>query len=117
MHDQIAAVGGIGRHREVDAERGCDVGPPGVDVDERHADTRETREQTGDAATHHARSDHGDPVAHERRGVPQGVDGRLHRSGEHGALWRHIVRHRDDRSGRYDVRGLMRIQAEDGASL
>ena len=41
VDDQVAAVGGVGRQREVDAERGRDAGPAGIDVHQRdlHAGT------------------------------------------------------------------------------
>ena len=51
------------------------------------------REQARDAAADHAGADDGDPVADQRRGVPQRVDRGLDGAGEHGALRRHVVRH------------------------
>ena len=32
MHNEVALAIGVGRQREVDAERGRDIGPAGVDV-------------------------------------------------------------------------------------
>ena len=74
VHDQVATVGGVGRQREVDAERGGDVGPAGIDVHERDLHRREAAQQARDAAADHPGADDGDPVADQRRGVPEGVD-------------------------------------------
>src|SRR3954466_14753055 len=41
VHDQIAPALGVGRQREADPERGRDVGPAGIDVDERDLHRRE----------------------------------------------------------------------------
>ena len=81
------------RAGEVDAERGGDVGPAGIDVDERDLDAGEPGQQAGDAAADHAGADDRDPVADQRRGVPQRVDGGLDGAGEHGAARRHVVGH------------------------
>ena len=59
---------------EVHPERGRRRGAGRVDVDERHRDARDPRQQPGDAAAEQAGADHGHPVAEQRRGVPQGVD-------------------------------------------
>ena len=116
VDDQVAAVGGVGRQREVDAEGICDVGPAGVDVHERDAHAREPAEQTRDAAADHPGADDRDPVADQRGGVPQGVDGGLDGAGQHGAMRGHVLRHDRHGSGRDDVGGLVRVQAEDRAA-
>ena len=116
VHDQVATVGGVGRQREVDAERGRDVGPAGIDVDERDLHAGNRREQARDAAADHPGADDGDPVAEQRRGVPQGVDGGLDGAGEHGTRGRHALGHDDHRAGRHHVGGLVRVQAEDRAA-
>ena len=115
VHDEVAAAGRVGGQREVDAERRRDVGPAGVDVDEGHPDAGEPGEQPRDAAADHAGADDGDPVADQRRGVPQRVDRGLHRAGEHGPRRRHVVGHDGHGRGRHDVGGLVRVEAEDGA--
>src|SRR6185503_11330235 len=53
VHDEVTAVGGIGGQCEVDAERGCDVGPRSVDVDEGDLDTGKPGEEARDAAADH----------------------------------------------------------------
>jgi hypothetical protein len=63
VHDQVATVGGARRLREVDAERGRDIGPAGIDVHERHLHRREPTQQACDAAADHPGADDGDPVA------------------------------------------------------
>ena len=70
VHDQVAAAGGVVRQREADAERGRDLGPRRVDVDERDLDRREPGEQAGDAAADHPGADDGDAVADQRRARP-----------------------------------------------
>ena len=109
-------AGGVGGQREVDAERGGDLGAGGVDVDERHLHAGEPGEQARDAAADHAGADDRDPVAEQRRGVPQRVDRGLDGAGEHGARRRHVVGHDDHGPGRHDVGGLVRVEAEDGAA-
>ena len=116
VDDQVAAAGGVVRPREAGAERGRDLGPRRVDVDERHLDRREPGEQAGDAAADHPGADHGDAVADQRRRVPQGVDGGLDRAGEHGARGRHVVGHDGHGAGRHHVGRLVRVQAEDRAA-
>ena len=61
-------------------------------------------------------ADDRDPVAEQRCGVPQGVDGGLDGPREHGARGRHAVGHDGHRAGRHDVGGLVRVQAEDRAA-
>ena len=73
-------------------------------------------QQPGDAAADHAGADHGDPVADQRSGVPQRVDGGLHGAGEHRAPGRDVVGHRHDGRRGHDVGGLVRVEAEDGAA-
>ena len=93
VHDQVATVGGVGRQREVDAERGRDIGPAGIDVDERDLHRREPAQQAGDAAADHPGADDRDPVAEQRCGVPQGVDGGLDGAREHGTSGWHALGH------------------------
>ena len=116
VHDQVAAVGGVGRQREVDAERGRDIGAAGIDVHERDLHGREPAQQACDAAADHAGADDGDPVAEQRRGVPEGVDGGLDRAREHGASGWHVLGHDGHGAGRHDVGRLVRVQAEDRAA-
>ena len=116
VHDQVATVGGVGRQREVDAECGRDLGPAGIDVDERDLHRREPAQQARDAAADHPGADDGDPVAEQRCGVPQGVDGGLDRARENGASRRHALGHDGHRGGRHHVGGLVRVQAEDRAA-
>ena len=116
VHDQVAAVGGVGRQREVDAERGRDVGPAGIDVHERDLHRREPGQQARDAAADHPGADDRDPVADQRRGVPQRVDRGLDGAREHGARGRHAVGHDGHGAGRHDVGGLVRVEAEDRAA-
>ena len=103
VHDQVAAAGGVGRQREPDAERGGDLGAARIDVDERDLDRREPAQQARDAAADHAGADDGDPVAEQRGGVPQGVDGGLDGAREDGAGGRHVIGHDRDRGGRDHV--------------
>ncbi len=42
VHDQVAAVGRVGRQREADAQRVGDRRPRGIDVDERDLDGRDS---------------------------------------------------------------------------
>ena len=72
VHDQVAAVGGVGGQREVDAERGRDAGPAGIDVHERDLHAPGIGQQSGDAAADHAGADDRDPVAEQRRRRPTG---------------------------------------------
>ena len=72
VHDQVAPAGGVLRAREAGAERGRDLGPRRVDVDERDLDRREAGEQAGDAAADHPGADDGDAVADQRRARPTG---------------------------------------------
>ena len=115
VHDQVALAGGVLRPREAGAERGRDLGPRLVDVDERDLDRREAGEQPRHAAADHPGADDCDPVADERRGVPQGVDGGLDGAGEHGARGRHVVGHDGHGARRHHVGRLVRKQAEDRA--
>ena len=70
VDDQIATVGGVGRQREVDTERGRDVGAAGVDVDERHlhrrepASSRATQQPTMPAPTTVTRSPSSGAASH-----------------------------------------------------
>ncbi len=116
MEDDVLAAGRVLGPREVDSERGCG-GRPALRSTSTSVtcDARDAADQPGDAAADHAGADDRDPVADQRRGVPQGVDGGLHGPGEHGPLGRDPVRHHGHRIGRHDVRRLMREQAEDRA--
>ena len=116
MHDEVAAAGGVAGAANVDAQPVGDLGPGAVHVDEGHVDAGEAGEQSGHRAADHAGSDHRDPVADERRRVPERVDGGLHRPREHGPGGRHVLRHDRDGGGRHDVRRLVRVEAEDGAA-
>ena len=116
VHDQVAAAGGVVRLREADAERGRDLGPRRVHVDERDLDRREAGQQAGDAAADHPGADDGDAVADQRGRVPERVDRRLDGAGEHRARGRHVVGHDGHGAGRHDVRRLVRVQAEDRAA-
>ena len=89
---------------------------PGIDVDERDLHRREPAQQARNAAADHPGADDRDPVAEQRRGVPQRVDGGLDRAREHGASGRHVLGHDRDRAGRHHVGGLVRVQAEDRAA-
>ena len=82
---------------ERDPEGGCDVGAVGIDVDEGDLCRRKQVEQASDAAADHACTDDRDPIADERRRVPQRIDGRLDGAGENGPCGRNAVRH--DRDG------------------
>ena len=120
MHHEIAPPGGVPRQGELDAQRRGDAGPPGVDVDQLDPDAGERARVPGhqgrDAAADHAGTDHGDPVADQWGSVPQGVHRGLHGAGQHRPRGRHTVGHRDHRAGRDHVRGLVRVQAEDGST-
>ncbi len=116
VNDQVAAVGGVGRQRELDAHRGRDVRPAGVDVYERHLHGREPTQQTSDAAADHPGADDRDPVTEERCGVPQSVDGGLDRARENGTSGWHPLGHDGHRAGRHHVGSLVRVQAEDRAA-
>lgn len=83
VHDEVAlALGPLGQ-READAERLGDVRAGRVGVDELDAGAGQPGQDARDAAAHHPGADHGDPVADQRRRVPQGVHGGLDRPGEH----------------------------------
>ena len=69
-----------------------------------------------DAAADHAAADDRDPVTEERRGVPQRVHRGLHGPGQHGPCGRHPVRDNGHGRRRDDVRGLVGVEAEDGAA-
>ena len=71
VHDQVAAVGGVGREREVDAEGVRDLGPAGIDVHERDLHAGEPAQQACDAAADHPGADDRDPVADQRRRRPR----------------------------------------------
>ena len=99
--------GGAGVHDEVPARRrrrparrtstpsaAATAARAGIDVDQLHPDAGEPGQQRGDAAADHARADHGDPVADQRRGVPERVHRGLHGAGQHRPRGRHPVRHR-----------------------
>ena len=70
VHYEIASALGIRGQREVDAEGGRDLCPSAVHVDERDLRRREASEQACDAAAHHSRADHRDPITEQRHGVP-----------------------------------------------
>ena len=105
MHDQVAVVRRVGGQGETDPERGGQRGPLRVGVHELHLRAREAGQHGGDARADHARADHGDPVADQRRGVPERVDGGLDGAGEHGSCGRHALRNDGDRAGRDHVGG------------
>ena len=67
MHDQVATAGGLTRQREVDPECRRNLGPTCIDVDKRDMYLRESSQQAGHAAAHHAGADNGHPVAEQRR--------------------------------------------------
>ena len=113
VHDQVAIARGLGRRREVDAERARHIGSPGNDVYERDLHRRKPAQEACDAAADHPGADDGDPVAHKGRGVPQGVDGGLDDTGEHGSCGWHVLGHDGHRAGRNHIGGLVRVQAED----
>ena len=115
VDDQVAAVGGAGRQREVDAERCRHARAAGIDVHQHDLDG-EPAEQASDAAADHAGADDRDPVADQRSGVPQRVDGRLDDAREHGAAGRHVLGHHAHRRRRDDVGRLVRVQAEHRAA-
>ena len=60
-------------------------------------DPGEPGEQGGDAAADHAGADHGDPIADQRRGVPQRVHRGLHGPGQHRPGGRHPIGYRRPR--------------------
>ena len=95
---------------------GRDLGPGGVDVDEGDLDAGDAGQQPRDAAAHHAGADDRDPVADQRGGVPQRVHGGLDGAGEHRPLRGYAVGNRDDGGRRDDVRRLMGVEAEHGAT-
>jgi hypothetical protein len=118
VDDEVAVsveIGELARQRKVDAQPGGDLGPRRVEVDEGDPHGREAREQAGDTAPDHAGPDDGHAVTDEWRGVPEGVDRRLDRAGEHGTARRQVVRHDGHGLDRHDVGRLMRVQAEDRA--
>ncbi len=78
--------------------------------------TRVPTQQPCDAAADHPCADDGDPVAEQRRGVPQGVDGGLDGAREHGTTGWHAVGHDGHGARRHDVGGLVGVQAEDRAT-
>ena len=119
VHDQVAA-----RRRRRRAARtstpsaAATRGPGRVDVDQRHArrpgmpaSSRATQQPTMPAPTHR------DPVADQRRRVPERVDRGLDGAGQHGPPGRHAVRdrRRPQPAGTTYAR-LVRVQAEDGAA-
>jgi hypothetical protein len=116
VDNHVASIGGVGRQREVDAEGVRDVGPAGIDVHQRDAHAREPAEQTRDRAADHPGAHDRDAVTDERGGVPQGVDSGLDGAGQHGPIRRHALRHDRHGSGRDDVGGLVRVEAEDRAA-
>ena len=74
------------------------------------ASSRATQQPTIPAPTTATRS----PTS--GRGVPQGVDRGLDGAGEHRAGGGHVVGHHGHGAGRDDVRGLVRVEAEDRAA-
>ena len=116
VHDEVAAAVSVIREGEVDAERRRDVRAAGIDVHEGDLHGREPAEQSRDAAADHPGADDRDPVADERGGVPQRVDGGLDGAGEHGAGGWDALRHDRHGAGGHDVGGLVRVEAEDGAA-
>ena len=116
VHDQVATVGGVGRQREVDADRGRDIGPAGIDVYECDLHRREPAQQACDAAADHPCADDGDPVAEQWSSVPQGVDGGLDGAREHGTSGRNALGHDGHCAGRHHVGSLVGVQAEDSAA-
>ena len=117
VHDEVAAAGGVGRQREVDAERGRDVGPAGVDVDERDlarpgtgASSRATQQPTIPAPTTATRSPTSGAASHSALTAVSTVPASTARAG------RHAVRHDRHGAGRHDVGGLVRVEAEHRAA-
>ena len=116
VHDQVPTVSRVSRQREVDAERRRDIGPAGIDVYERDPRRGEPTQQARDAAADHAGADDRDPVADQRGGVPQRVDCGLDRARQHGACRWNVLGHGGNRTGRHDIGGLVRVEAEDRAT-
>ena len=76
-----------------DAERRRDLGPAGSTSTRVTSTPGKPGEQPRDAAADHAGADDRDPVAEQRRRVPQRVDRGLDRAGEHRPCGRHVVGH------------------------
>ncbi len=112
MEDQIAIASRVGGQRELDTERGGDLGPTGIDVHERHLRRRKGAQQARHAAADHSGPDYGDAVAEQWRRVPEGVDRGLDRAGEDGASRGYVLGHDGHRARRHHVSGLVRIEAE-----
>ena len=72
MDNHVAIADGLIRQREVDTKCRRNLGPTCVDVDERHMCPRESSQQAGHAAAHHAGADDGHPVAEQRLRRPTG---------------------------------------------
>ena len=85
-------------------------------VDQRDLDRREAREQPRDAAADHPGADDGDPVADQRRRVPQRVDRGLDGPRQDRPGQRNVIGHHGHRARRHDVGRLVRIEAEDRAA-
>src|SRR5690606_38270988 len=112
---QVAVPRGVLGADQVDAERLGEVGTRRVDVDELQPVQREGPGQGGDHAADHAAADDGDAVPEVRCGVPQDVDGGLHRAGEDGAVGGNVVGNRGHGPDRDDVPVLVRVQGEHAA--
>ena len=116
VDDQVAAAGGVGRQREVDAERGRDRGPAGIDVDERdlHAGNRRSRRATQQptipAPTTATRSPTSGAASQRALTAVSTVPASTARAGGTS------VGHDGHGAGRHDVGGLVRVEAEDRAA-
>lgn len=117
MHHQVATLGSVPGECEVDAQGAGGRGPVDVDVHQGDLSSWEAGEQPRDTAADHAGADDRDPVADQRRGIPQRVDGSLHRAGENRPLSRHVLGHQSNRGGWHDVGALVRVETEDRAVL
>jgi hypothetical protein len=115
MDDEVPLPGRVLRRDEPDAQARRDRPPGRVDVHQFDVRPRQPAGEVRHAAADHPRPDDGDPVTHERTGVPQRVDGGLHRPREDGAAGGDAVRHGDDGRRGDDVPGPVRDQGEDDA--
>ncbi len=115
VHDEVEVARRVAGTGEAHPQRRRHRGSRPVDVDECHRRSRDTGQQARDAAADHPRAHHRDPVADQRPGVPQCVDRRLDRAGQHRPRRWDAVRDDGDRARRDDVRRLVRVEAEDRA--
>ncbi len=112
VEDQVAAALGAVGEGEVRAEGGGHGRPARVDVDQRHDDAGDARQQPGHAAADGSGPHDRHPVTDEGPGVPERVDRGLDHPREDGPGDGHVVRHHRDRGGGDDVRRLVGVQAE-----